>query len=95
MTEKKTISGQVSPDRVSALEAEVAQLKVTLTETRGEVINLEGVVRDLGQLMVQLTEAQRDTVVGLSTLTAHATHGKAYRETPSALFCPYCTPATT
>lgn len=92
MSTTKPVSGQVSPDRVSALEAEVAQLKLTLAEIKSDVFTGEGLIRDLGQIMIQLTETHKATVIELAKVQAHAEHDEAFRDSPAALFCQYCTP---
>jgi hypothetical protein len=86
------LSGPVQRDRIGNLEVELAQTKATLLETRGDVLNLEGVVRDMGQLMIQALEVNKSLAVEVAKLTAHATHDEAFREFFQAVLCPYCTP---
>lgn len=89
----RQVTGQVSPDRVSTLEAEVAQLKATLSETRRDVVNLEGLVRDLGLIAIQAQENHMSAVLELGRLTDHVVrHTEEFRSGPAAFFCAFCTP---
>jgi hypothetical protein len=90
--EDDVLFGPVQRDRIGNLEAELAQTKATLLETRGELLNLEAVTRDLGGIMLQALEANKDLAVEVAKLTAHAGHDEAFKSGITAVFCPYCNP---
>lgn len=81
------VSGQVTPDRVADLEAVVLDLSGKLATARNELLNVEGVVRDLGRAFLQMVEVHQSTVIELGRLMDHVTN---HRDKPS-IFCPICT----
>jgi hypothetical protein len=83
----KQVSGQVSPDRLSTLEAETAQLKVTLAEARGDVLHLEGTVRELGRSLTQGLHTYRELTVVVGRMADHI----ARHDNDSPL-CSFCVP---
>lgn len=89
------ITGQVTdPDRLSVLEAQVAQLRADLDAERYTNITVEGVVRDLGRKMIEMVEIHQATVIELGRLTDHVVrHDETYRlSNAGAIFCRYCYP---
>lgn len=88
------VSAQISPDRLSTLEAQVAQLRADLDAERYTNITVEGVVRDLGRKMIELVEIHQATVIELGRLTEHVVrHDETYRLSDAgAIFCRYCYP---
>lgn len=81
------VSGQVTPDRVADLENIVQAQAVRLAEQRDKTLNLENVVRDLGNAFLQMVEVHQDTVIQMGRLLDHATN---HRDKPS-IFCQICT----
>lgn len=81
------VSGQISPDRISDLENVVLDQSRKLARARDEIVNLEGVVRDLGNAFLQMVQVHQDTVIQMGRLMDHATN---HRD-KSSIFCPICT----
>lgn len=88
------VFGQIEPDRLAALEEEIQRLRSDLDKERYNAITTEGVIRDLGRKMIEMTQIHMDTVRELGKLTDHVVrHDEDYRQNDmGAVFCSFCYP---
>lgn len=88
----EVLHGEPHTDRIGNLEAELAQTRADLLEAKGSILALQGSVRDMGNLALQMIQTTRELAVEFGKLSAHATHDESYRADFVAVFCPYCVP---